>query len=55
MGGLLIAVTLLLVIGTYRYNLREVARSGGDFQVVSDRLGPRRAPRRGSACCSTSC
>ncbi|TDP57235.1 amino acid/polyamine/organocation transporter (APC superfamily) [Kocuria sp. AG109] len=39
--GLLIAVTLLLVIGTYRYNLREVARSGGDFQVVSDRLGPR--------------
>lgn len=37
--GLLIAVTLLLVVGTYRYNLREVAHSGGDFELVTDRLG----------------
>lgn len=38
--GLAISVVLLIVIGTYRYNLRHVVTAGGDYQVVSERLGP---------------
>ena len=38
--GLGIGLVLLVVVGTYRYNIREVAQSGGDVAMVSKRLGP---------------
>ncbi|WP_129657720.1 APC family permease [Rothia halotolerans] len=47
--GLAIAVTLFLVVGTYRYNITEVARSGGDFAVVTERLGPAAGTAAGSS------
>lgn len=47
--GLAVAVVLLLVIGTYRYNIRDVAASGGDYHVVSDRLGPRTGAAAGAS------
>lgn len=47
--GVGVAVTLLLVIGTYRYNIRDVAASGGDYHVVSDRLGPRTGAAAGAS------
>lgn len=39
--GLGVAIVLLLVIGTYRYNIRDVAVSGGDYHVVTELLGPK--------------
>ncbi len=47
--GLGVAIVLLLVIGTYRYNIRDVAVSGGDYHVVSDRLGPRTGAAAGAS------
>ena len=37
--GLSIGLMLLVVVGTYRYNIREVSQSGGDVAMVSRRLG----------------
>lgn len=38
--GLLIALVLLIVVGTYRYNLRQLDSQGGDFHLVKKELGP---------------
>lgn len=38
--GAAIALVLLVVIGTYRYNLRSIAEDG-DYELVNKRLGPR--------------
>ncbi len=36
--GFAIALVLLIVVGTYRYNLRTIA-AGGDYELVQQRLG----------------
>ncbi|MDY3049026.1 MAG: amino acid permease [Rothia sp. (in: high G+C Gram-positive bacteria)] len=40
--GLLIAITLFIVVGTYRYNIKHVGDKG-DFALVTTHLGPRAA------------